>query len=137
MSRGGGIHVQYVPGTFRPLSNKDNDYMMDRAAQKAGLSYSGISGIAIQDASIQESMGPVVDRTRENLCSTDNAIIMARARLRKAALALARNGEAPPALSPECHAVRSATYVLPQSESFLSARERAFIAHAGKPHVAI
>ena len=27
---------KYVPGTYRPLANKDNDYLMDRAAQKAG-----------------------------------------------------------------------------------------------------
>ena len=25
----------YVPGTFRPVVNKDNDYLIDRAAQKA------------------------------------------------------------------------------------------------------
>ena len=123
MSKGGGIHVLFEPGSFRPLANKDNDYLMDRNAQKSGMSYSGVAGIANQDAAIQESMGPVVDRTRENLCTTDNAIIMARSRLRKAALALQEKGTQPPALSPECHAVRSATYVLPQDESFLSKRE--------------
>ena len=58
------------------------------AAQKEGRTYSGVKGIAMQDASIQESMGPIVDRTKENLVSTDNAIIMARQRLRRAALAL-------------------------------------------------
>ncbi len=51
---------------------------MDREAQKRGDSYSGIEGIAIQDGSLQESMGPIVDRTKENLVSTDNGIIMAR-----------------------------------------------------------
>ena len=35
---------------YLPVINKDNDYMMDRAAQKAGRSYSGVSGIAAQDA---------------------------------------------------------------------------------------
>ena len=81
---GKGIHVKYVPGTFRPLANKDNDYLMDRAAQKAGETYSGVEGIAMQDASLQESMGPIVDRTKENLVSTDNGIIMARHRLLRA-----------------------------------------------------
>ena len=28
-----------IPGTFRPVVNKDNDYMIDRAAQKSGASY--------------------------------------------------------------------------------------------------
>ena len=73
---------------FRPLANKDNDYLMDREAQKAGKTYSGVEGIAMQDASLQESMGPIVDRTKENLVSTDNGIIMARHRLMRAAKAL-------------------------------------------------
>src|SRR4051812_49346872 len=54
MKDGKGIHVRYVPGTYRPLANKDNDYLMDRDAQKAGISYSGVEGIAMQDASLQE-----------------------------------------------------------------------------------
>ena len=86
----------YVPGTFRPLANKDNDYLIDRAAQKAGRTFSGIEGIAMQDASLQESMGPIVDRTKENLVSTDNGIIMARHRLLRAAKALAEKGTTPP-----------------------------------------
>ena len=85
---GKGVHVKYVPGTYRPLANKDNDYLMDRAAQRAGATYSGIDGIAMQDASLQESMGPIIDRTKENLVSTDNGIIMARHRLMRAAKAL-------------------------------------------------
>ena len=32
----------------------------------------------MQDASLQESIGPIVDRSKENLVSTDNGIIMAR-----------------------------------------------------------
>ena len=87
MIDGKGIHVRYVPGTYRPLANKDNDYLMDRDAQRAGTTYSGVEGIAMQDASLQESMGPICDRTKENLVSTDNGIIMARHRLMKAARA--------------------------------------------------
>jgi len=30
MIAGKGIHVPLIPGTFRPLANKDNDYLMDR-----------------------------------------------------------------------------------------------------------
>ena len=39
MRDGKGVHCKYVPGTYRPLANKDNDYLMDRAAQKAGKTY--------------------------------------------------------------------------------------------------
>ena len=136
MENGQGIHVQYVPGTFRPLANMDNDYGMDRAAQKAGLTYSGVMGIAIQDASLQESMGPIVDRTRENLVSTDNAIIMARHRLRRAALGLA-DGIEPPGLEPSMHAVRSAAFVLDADTGFAEARPDAFVAVAGVSHTSI
>ena len=47
MKDGKGIHVKYVPGSFIPLANARNDYLIDRAAQKAGVHYSGIEGIAI------------------------------------------------------------------------------------------
>ena len=33
---GKGIHTKNIPGTYRPEQNKDNDYMMDREAQKRG-----------------------------------------------------------------------------------------------------
>src|SRR5262249_44977149 len=55
MRHGGGIHVKLVPGSFRPVINKDNDYMIDRVAQQHHKSYSGVKGIAMQDAAIQES----------------------------------------------------------------------------------
>jgi phthalate 4,5-dioxygenase oxygenase subunit len=117
MRNGGGIHVSLVPGSFRPVINKDNDYLMDRAAQKANQTYCGVKTIAMQDAAIQESMGPIQDRSKENLTSTDNGVIMARIRLRKAALA-AQQGQEPDGLDPATHAVRSASIVLPESASF-------------------
>jgi phthalate 4,5-dioxygenase len=136
MRKGGGIHVELIPGTFRPIINKDNDYMIDRAAQKSGRTYSGVSGIAMQDASVQESMGPIQDRTKENLVSTDNAIIMARHRLRQSALAL-QKGVAPPGLSTECHRVRSATFVLPIDVPFDKAKREDLKVREGIPHTSI
>ncbi len=118
MIDGYGVHNQYVPGTFRPRQNKDNDYLMDREAQKRGETYSGVWGIAMQDASLQESMGPIVDRTKENLVSTDNGIIMARHRLRKACVALRDKGVEPPGRVPEHQQVRSAARVLPPDQPF-------------------
>lgn len=137
MKAGQGIHVQYVPGTYRPLQNKDNDYLMDRAAQKAGISYSGIEGISMQDASLQESMGFIQDRTRENLVSTDNGIIMARQRLMKAAKALAEKGEAPPGTQPEAQRIRSVAIVLPADQAFKDAAKDALRAEPGKKHASV
>ena len=136
MSKGGGMHVELIPGTFRPVINKDNDYMIDRAAQKAGQYFSGVAGIAMQDASLQESMGPIVDRAKENLVSTDNAIIMARTILKRATLGLRDKGTAPRGLSVEHHRVRSASFVLAAGVPFATTRAddlkvREGVAHTG------
>jgi phthalate 4,5-dioxygenase oxygenase subunit len=132
MEDGHGIHVKLIPGTFIPVQNSSNDYLMDRAAQKAKVTFSGIAGIAIQDSSLQESMGPIADRSKENLVSTDNGIIMARHRLRKAVQAL-QKGIAPPGLDPVTHRVRSASLVLPPDVAFKDAAKDALIAHEGQP----
>jgi nitrite reductase/ring-hydroxylating ferredoxin subunit len=112
MKGGAGIHVKYVPGTFIPLANKRNDYLMDRTSQKAGLTYSGVEGIGMQDASLQESMGAIQDRTREQLVSTDNGIIMTRRALLKAARAN-REGKPLPGLKAAEQKVRSCAIELP------------------------
>jgi phenylpropionate dioxygenase-like ring-hydroxylating dioxygenase large terminal subunit len=78
------IHVKNIPGTDRPVANKDNEYLLDRDNQRAGYTATGIQTIQLQDRSLQESMGRIVDRTREHLCSSDNAIIIARKKLLKA-----------------------------------------------------
>lgn len=128
MKDGHGVHNQFVPGTFRPLQNKDNDYMMDREAQKRGETFSGVKGIAMQDASLQESMGPIVDRTKERLVATDVGIMKARQMLRKAALALRDDGVVPPGVDPAHHRIRSVAIVLPEEEPFIDAcREAAAV----------
>jgi nitrite reductase/ring-hydroxylating ferredoxin subunit len=117
MKNGAGIHVKYIPGTFIPLANKRNDYLMDRAGQKAGETYSGIEGIAMQDASLQESMGPIQDRTKEHLCSTDKGIVMARRMLLTSAETV-RQGGNPPGLDPAAQRVRSVSIELPRADDF-------------------
>ena len=137
MKDGKGIHVAYVPGTYRPRANKDNDYLVDREAQKKGTSYSGVEGIAMQDASLQESMGPIVDRTKENLVSTDNGIIMARHRLLKATKALRERGIRPPGIDPVHQRVRSAAIVLPVDQPYKTAASDAMVAVPGKAQVSV
>jgi phthalate 4,5-dioxygenase len=136
MQGGKGIHTRTIPGTHIPVANRDNDYLMDRAAQKAGSTYSGVSGIAMQDASLQESMGPIMDRSREHLVSTDNGIIMARMRLMRAARALEK-GEPPPGTDPATHHVRSAAVVLPREAAFAEAAREALTARPGVPPTSV
>lgn len=121
MKDGHGVHSENIPGTYIPVRNKSNDYLMDREAQKRGETYSGVTGIALQDASLQESMGPIVDRTKERLVTTDIGIVKARAKLRHAANELAENGTMPPGVDPKHHRVRSASVVLPKDQAFIEA----------------
>jgi phthalate 4,5-dioxygenase len=137
MRAGKGIHSVYVPGTFRPRANKDNDYLMDRAAQKAGITYSGVEGIAMQDASLQESMGPIVDRTKENLVSTDNGIIMARHRLLRAAKALTERDIIPPGVEVTHQRVRSAAVILPSDKAYKDAACEALQVRPGTAHASV
>jgi hypothetical protein len=117
MRDGKGIHAKVDPETFIPFANKSNDYLMDRAAQKRGDTFSGVEGFAMQDASLQESMGPIQDRTRENLVPTDRGIVLARRMLLRAADAV-KAGKAPPGLDPAAQRVRSVSIELPKSEKF-------------------
>jgi phthalate 4,5-dioxygenase oxygenase subunit len=136
MINGKGVHVELIPGTTIPTANRTNDYLMDRQAQKSGRYYSGVKGLAIQDASLQESMGPVVDRTKENLVSTDNPIILARRRLLRAAKALEKGGT-PPGLKAEDQRIRSASFILPAEDNFKEKTLDSVQVRDGEPHVAV
>ena len=128
--------MQLIPGTFRPVMNRDNDYMMDRAAQKAGKTFSGVRGIAMQDASLQESMGRISDRSRENLVMTDKAIFMARRQLHDAALGLEK-GKTPPGLDEASQAVRSASFELSRDIPFNEAPGEPMKVKKGVAHTSI
>ena len=132
MEDGYGIHAKLMPGTFLAAQNKANDYLIDRAGLMAGATFSGVEGIAMQDSSLQETMGPIADRTKENLVSTDNGIIMARIHLRRAAQSLEK-GIAPPGLDPHTQRVRSAAIVLAPELAFQEAAREALIAREDEP----
>jgi hypothetical protein len=136
MRGGSGIHVKYVPGTFIPLANQGNDYLIDREAQAAGTSFSGVGGIAMQDASLQESMGPICDRSLENLVTTDNGIIMARRALLRAAKAN-REGKKIPGLTPEAQRVRSCSIVLPRNVKFAEGAKHGLYSELGTDPVSV
>lgn len=137
MKDGLGIHCKYVPGTFVPLANKSNDYLMNREAQLKGVTYSGIEGIAIQDASLQESMGPICDRTNEKLAPTDKGIMMARRMLFKAISNLQEKGERPPGVDPEQHKIRAASVLLPRDQHYKDAAKDALRVQPGEPHASV
>src|SRR5204863_104064 len=80
---------------YVPLRNRMNDYLIDREKQKHH-SFTGVDGIAEQDALAQDSQGVIADRTREHLTATDAAVVRWRRLMLDAARALAA-GRAPDA----------------------------------------
>ncbi|GLW99441.1 Rieske 2Fe-2S domain-containing protein [Microtetraspora sp. NBRC 16547] len=74
-------------------------YRQDRERMTEGLSFSGFEGVHLQDLAIQHSMGPVVERSKENLCAEDFLIIQARRFFLETLEKLARSEELP-ALQP-------------------------------------
>jgi phthalate 4,5-dioxygenase oxygenase subunit len=136
MRAGGGIHAKCIPGTFRPLANRSNQYLIDRQAQAEKKSFSGVEGIAAQDFSLQESMGTICDRTKERLGTSDAAIILARRRL-LAAVEQLDELDVLPGSVPEHQRVRSTSLLLPHSVPFEEGAQEALIATPGQTFVSV
>jgi hypothetical protein len=93
-----------------PPRNKKNDDLIDRKLQRT-KSYTGIKSVSEQDAAVQNSQGPIADRTREHLEPTDLGILHFRKQVMEAARAL-EHGKAPPHLRlQQRYAVRSGACV--------------------------
>jgi phenylpropionate dioxygenase-like ring-hydroxylating dioxygenase large terminal subunit len=96
--------VNYLPrtsdwmGRWRAAPNQANDYFMDHEARRSGASFSGITGIPLQDQMVQESMGPIVDRTKEHLSMSDRMVVLTRRVMLKAVEAYRTTGALPEVL---------------------------------------
>jgi len=111
-------------GRFRCAADGTNDYLIDRKAQKT-VSFTGIGSIHLQDQAVTESMGPVYDRTREHLGTSDAMVIRTRKRLLDAARALRDRGQIPPGVDdPRVYAVRSGGVVLPRGADWIEATQK-------------
>lgn len=92
---------------------RENDWLIDREVQRR-QTYTGIKGVNTQDLAVQESMGPVVDRSREHLGSSDKAIIAYR-RVLLDVLRDFEQGVEPLGVDPKTYRkVRSADIVIPK-----------------------
>ena len=83
---------------LRKVCNSQNKHLQDRDAMKT-VSFSGIRGIMNQDQAVQESMGPIYDRSKEHLGTADKAVIAMRRLLLRAVRSLGE-GVDPPGLDP-------------------------------------
>jgi phthalate 4,5-dioxygenase oxygenase subunit len=112
---------------FKTKRNKSNDWMIDRQVQKYET-FTGIEGINTQDQAIQESMGPIVDRTGENLSASDIAIVVARRMLLAAASTVADGGD-PPGTGDSYYNVRAIDSILPSDADWKEALEDQMYPH--------
>ncbi len=135
---GKGSHVcDYAPPTSEPYGDvrtaarRDNDYGMDWDVHRTKM-FCGIPGFGVQDQAIQESQGPVVDRTRERLGTSDTAIIQVRKRLMTAARALRDHGATPPGLDPATTTVRSASALLAPGENWVEGTNPRIVVRPGQ-----
>jgi len=104
-----GIHTENVPGTDHAVRSRANDYLIDRALQASGKSYTGMMGFGTQDCAIQESMGPIADRACEHLLASDAAIVKIR-RLLLQTLKDHAAGKPLPGMNPANYRVRSGRF---------------------------
>jgi phthalate 4,5-dioxygenase len=118
-----GIHTENHPGTDHAVRNRANDYLIDRALQASGKSYTGMKGFGTQDCAIQESMGPVADRTGEHLLACDAAIVKIR-RLLLQTLKDHAAGRPLPGMNPASYRVRSGRFEAKKNVPFAEAMEQ-------------
>jgi phenylpropionate dioxygenase-like ring-hydroxylating dioxygenase large terminal subunit len=113
-------------GRFNTEQNAANDYLIDRDAQRKWESYTGIEGVRQQDMAVTESMGPIYDRSREHLGTTDQLIILTRRKLLATARALRDHGTVPPGVDdPSLYRQRSGDVVLPRHLDWWQATQQA------------
>ena len=116
---------------YVPLRNRSNDYLIDREEQKH-RSFTGVRGIAEQDALAQDSQGLIADRTREHLTPTDVAVVRFRRMMLEAARALreGREPEAPRRASG--YRVRAGGALTPARLSFEEVMQQRFGSATGR-----
>ncbi len=143
---GGAGGNSYLPetsdwlGKFRLAANKDNDYLLDREAQKNWVSYTGINGgvngVFLEDQAVTESMGQIYERDREHLGTSDSMIIRTRRRLINAAKAFRDLSVLPAGVDdPSVTAVRSGGVILPASVDWWEGTKelrKAFVEHTSE-----
>jgi phthalate 4,5-dioxygenase oxygenase subunit len=99
---------------YQPIYNMSNDFMIDRERQRND-SFTGIEGVQNQDAAVQESMGKMIDRTRENLGHSDLAIVRYRRLLIRLAKDMAEGRMPKAAGGGAIYNKRPATVLLPKT----------------------
>jgi phthalate 4,5-dioxygenase oxygenase subunit len=67
-----------IDGALNRFASRENNWLQDRNEMRFGDRLSGMHGTINEDNAVQESMGPIVDRTNEHLGTSDMAVIRFR-----------------------------------------------------------
>jgi phenylpropionate dioxygenase-like ring-hydroxylating dioxygenase large terminal subunit len=121
--------IAEVDENFLPVRNRANEYLIDRRAQKH-VSYTGVRGVAEQDAMIQDSQGRIADRTREHLSASDAAIVRFRRTILAGAKALQSGTEPQAPLRHASYKLRSGSWIASEGVTF----EQVMIERFGHPY---
>lgn len=107
-----------IDENFRKIRSVENNYLQDREQMKSGKSFSGIFGVNVQDMAVQETMGPIYDRTREHLGVSDVAVIRFRRLMIDAARRFATEGATPPGVQGDVpySSMRAQERIIPLAE---------------------
>jgi phenylpropionate dioxygenase-like ring-hydroxylating dioxygenase large terminal subunit len=100
---------------FMPQQNPTNSYEFSLQWQRT-QNFSGIRGVRNQDAAVVESMGSIVDRTREHLGHSDSAVIQFRRKMIRLAEAVDRGEIGAAAVAPELYNIRSVSVLVRSDE---------------------
>jgi nitrite reductase/ring-hydroxylating ferredoxin subunit len=110
-------------GNWYLKADVDNEWLRNRSLEKTRL-YLGIYSNPLQDSAVQVTMGPIYDRSREFLGTTDRAIITFRRIMVAAAKRLRDSGELPPTVDhSELYRVRGFAALLPRDLDWIQASE--------------
>jgi phthalate 4,5-dioxygenase oxygenase subunit len=82
-----------LDANFNNKRTLENNYLQSRDAMKLG-DYTGIKGIPNQDIAMWETMGPIVDRSKERLGASDFAVVEFRKMMVEAAQRVRDGGPA-------------------------------------------
>jgi len=119
-----------VDAKYVPIQRKDNDFLIDREAQKT-RSYTGIDNIRVQDIAVQEDQkGPLSDRTTEHLGSADLGVIATRRRLLEQARKLAGGVEPTEPHTPGVYDIRSMAISAPREVDWQDLMQRHMVGKA-------
>lgn len=116
LGAGHGV-VAEVDERFMPIRNRANEYLIDRRHQKH-ISFTGVRGVAEQDAMIQDSQGRISDRTTEHLTASDAAIVRFRRTVLGGAKALAEGREPEAPFRHRSYRLRSGSWIAAEGVPF-------------------